>query len=263
MPTRPALSREAPRPASSTLGDAPPQRVVSAPAGHKGGVDLLLLADTHVPRRARDLPDELWSAIRAADAVLHAGDWVELSLLDRIEQEARAVVGCYGNNDGPPLRERLAEVAFAQLGGLRFGVVHETGAAVGREARVDAAHPGLDVLVFGHSHIPWDSVTPGGLRILNPGSPTDRRRQPTATYLTARAAGGRLEEVELHHLPQRPTRPRVRSGRAAAARSAESRTGSAAGSGRTGAAAGGGGSAAAPEPSAGTSAPRSGGTTSR
>lgn len=157
-------------------------------------MDLLLLADTHVPRRARDLPDELWSAIRAADAVLHAGDWVELSLLDRIEQEARAVVGCYGNNDGPPLRERLAEVAFAQLGGLRFGVVHETGAAVGREARVDAAHPGLDVLVFGHSHIPWDSVTPGGLRILNPGSPTAAaadRHLPDRQGSRRPAGGGR------------------------------------------------------------------------
>jgi len=229
-------------------------------------VDLLLLADTHIPRRARDLPDEVWSAVRAADAVLHAGDWVDVSLLERIEDAARLLIGCYGNNDGPALHERLPEIAVASLGGVRFGVVHETGAAAGREARVDAAHPGLDVLVFGHSHIPWDSVTPAGMRILNPGSPTDRRRQPTATYLTATAVDGRLEGVELHHLPPRvarPTQPPVRTGRATAARSAGSTTGSAAGSGTTGGAAAGRRWAAAPAPSAGTSGPPSGGTTSR
>ena len=79
----------------------------------------------------------------------------------------------------------------------------ETGAAAGREARMDRAFPGLDVLVFGHSHIPWDSTTPAGLRLLNPGSPTDRRRQPHCTYLTAVADGGRLTDVELVRLPPR------------------------------------------------------------
>ena len=74
------------------------------------------------------------------------------------------------------------------------------GPAQGRERRCDAAYPGVDVLVFGHSHIPWDTVTPAGLRLLNPGSPTDRRRQPTATYLTAEIADGRLSTVDLHAL---------------------------------------------------------------
>ena len=76
--------------------------------------------------------------------------------------------------------------------------MHETGAAAGRDTRADAAYPDTDLLVFGHSHIPWDSVTPGGLRLLNPGSPTDRRRQPVCTYLTARVDAGRLCEVRLH-----------------------------------------------------------------
>lgn len=185
------------------------------PAGHTPRVDLLLIADTHVPCRARDLPDELWSAILAADVVLHAGDWVDVRLLDRMQDAARRLVGCYGNNDGPELRGRLPEVAVAELGGVRIGVTHETGTAAGREARVDSVHPGLDVLAFGHSHIPWDSMTPGGMRILNPGSPTDRRRQPTATYLTARATGGRLGDVLLHHLPPRPSGRALRRGRAA------------------------------------------------
>ncbi len=166
-------------------------------------MDLLLLADTHVPRRARDLSPEVWDAVDAADVVLHAGDWVDVALLDALEARARRVVGCWGNNDGPDLRARLPEVARAELGGVRFAVVHETGQAAGREARCAAAYPDVDVLVFGHSHIPWDTVAPGGLRLLNPGSSTDRRRQPTGTYLTARAEGGSLTDVVLHPVPPR------------------------------------------------------------
>ncbi|MEX5293799.1 metallophosphoesterase [Kocuria sp. CPCC 205268] len=166
-------------------------------------VRLLLLADTHVPRRARDLPRAVWQAVDDADVVLHAGDWMDLATLDRLEQRAARLVGVWGNNDGPELRERLPEVARETLGGVRFGMVHETGAAAGREARMDRAFPGLDVLVFGHSHIPWDSTTLAGMRLLNPGSPTDRRRQPHCTYLTAVAADGRLTDVELVRLPRR------------------------------------------------------------
>lgn len=164
---------------------------------------LLMLADTHVPRRARDLPAAVWDAVDAADVVLHAGDWVEVDLLDRLERRAARLVGCYGNNDGPALRARLPLVAEVELDGLRVAVVHETGAAQGRERRCDALLGGRDLLVFGHSHIPWDSTTPGGMRLLNPGSPTDRRRQPYATYLTAEVRDGALEAVELHRLPPR------------------------------------------------------------
>jgi len=166
-------------------------------------VELLLLADTHVPRRARDLPPVVWDAVDAADVVLHAGDWVDVALLDALEARARRLVACWGNNDGADLRARLPEVARATLGGLRFAVVHETGQAAGREARCAAAYPDADVLVFGHSHIPWDTVAPGGLRLLNPGSPTDRRRQPTGTYVTATAAGGVLRDVVRHAVPPR------------------------------------------------------------
>ncbi|MFE9693370.1 metallophosphoesterase family protein [Micromonospora sp. NPDC005806] len=166
-------------------------------------MELLVVADTHVPKRARDLPAPLWTAIDAADVVLHAGDWVDVSLLDALAARARRLVGVYGNNDGPELRARLPEVARVELAGLRVAVVHETGPKTGREARCAARFPDCDLLVFGHSHIPWDSVAPGGLRLLNPGSPTDRRAQPHATYLTTRVAAGRLDRVELHRLPPR------------------------------------------------------------
>jgi predicted phosphodiesterase len=126
---------------------------------------LVLMADTHLPRRARRLPDELWRAVDEADVVVHAGDWVDVALLDELDARTPRLLGVVGNNDGPELRERLP--------------------------------------VFGHSHIPWDTRAEGGLRLLNPGSPTDRRRQPHCTYLTATAYDGRLEAVTLHRLPPR------------------------------------------------------------
>ncbi|BBZ46430.1 metallophosphoesterase family protein [Mycobacterium parmense] len=161
---------------------------------------LLLIADTHVPNRARDLPAPVWEEIEAADAVVHAGDWVAPELLDELQSRSARLIGCWGNNDGPALRARLPARADATLAGVRFTVVHETGGAAGREARASRLYPDSDVLVFGHSHIPWDTTAPTGLRLLNPGSPTDRRRQPFCTYMTATADGGALRDVVLHRL---------------------------------------------------------------
>lgn len=159
---------------------------------------LLITADTHVPKRARDLPPALWAEIERADVVVHAGDWVSADLLDVLESRAARLIGVFGNNDGPELRARLPAVARADLDGLRLAVVHETGQSAGREQRCAAAFPNTDVLVFGHSHIPWDTSTPTGLRLLNPGSPTDRRRQPYCTWMTAQFAGGTLRDVTIH-----------------------------------------------------------------
>ncbi len=166
---------------------------------------LLLLSDTHVPTRARELPTEVWAAVDAADLVVHAGDWIDVPTLDALEGRARRLVGVHGNNDGPQLRARLPEVAYADVAGVRLAVVHDSGPARGREERCIQAFPDADVLVFGHSHIPWDTTAAGGLRLLNPGSPTDRRRQPACTYLTATALDGRIFDVRLHALPPRQT----------------------------------------------------------
>lgn len=164
---------------------------------------MLLIADTHLPKRARDLPAEVWSAVDDADVVIHAGDWVNLAAFEQLSQRSRRLIACWGNNDGEELRALMSERADVVLGGVRFSVVHETGAATGRERRMAAAYPETDVLVFGHSHIPWDTVADNGLRLLNPGSPTDRRRQPFCTYMTATAEGGALTDVELHRIAPR------------------------------------------------------------
>ncbi|MGT2426644.1 metallophosphoesterase family protein [Amnibacterium kyonggiense] len=143
---------------------------------------LTVLADTHLPKRAKALPAAVLAALDDSDGVVHAGDWVDEAALDLLLARSPRVIGVAGNNDGPELHARLPEVATATIDGVRLAVVHETGAAAAREARAAAAFPDADVLVFGHSHIPWDSVAASGLRLLNPGSPTDRRRQPRCTY---------------------------------------------------------------------------------
>jgi uncharacterized protein len=165
-----------------------------------GRVKLLLLADTHVPHRARDLPAQVWDEVARADVVVHAGDWVTPELFDELTAKSRRLVACWGNNDGPVLRSRLPERADAVVNGLRLTVVHETGSSAGRDARMSGRYPDTDVLVFGHSHIPWDTTTSTGLRLLNPGSPTDRRRQPFCTYMTTSIEDGVLTDVVLHRL---------------------------------------------------------------
>ena len=166
-------------------------------------VSLVLTADTHVPHRSRELPHSLWQAIERADVVVHAGDWVDVALLDEFEARSRRLVAVCGNNDHGALRERLPEVARAEIGGLHVAVVHETGDRSGRETRCAARFPGVDVLVFGHSHIPWDTTAPGGLRLINPGSPTDRRRQPHGSFVTAVVADGELRDVTFVAVPPR------------------------------------------------------------
>lgn len=145
---------------------------------------LLLIADTHLPKRAKRLPDAVLRAIDDADIVVHAGDWVDLATLDLLESRSRVLHGVYGNNDGADLRERLPEIARFTVEQVEVAVVHETGQRQKREERMDEAFPGVDLLVFGHSHIPWDTVAPSGMRLLNPGSPTDRRRQPVCTMMS-------------------------------------------------------------------------------
>ena len=156
---------------------------------------MLLISDTHIPGRARVLPEAVLQAADEADLIVHAGDWVSEGVLDELRRHGD-VLGVWGNNDGADLRARLPEVARREIEGVRFAVIHETGDAKTRERRMPAAFPDTDVLVFGHSHIPWDTSAEG-LRLLNPGSPTDRRRQPHHTYMTLVVDDGALADVQL------------------------------------------------------------------
>jgi putative phosphoesterase len=147
-----------------------------------------VLADTHMPGRARDLPTTAWQIVRSADAVIHAGDVITADLLDRLRRASPDVHAVLGNND-LPLRGRLPERLELDLDGTHVAVVHDSGATEGRRARMRRMFPGARVVVFGHSHTPVCDDD-GDLLLLNPGSPTDRRRQPNFTMATLDCADG-------------------------------------------------------------------------
>jgi putative phosphoesterase len=134
--------------------------------------------------------------LRDADLVLHAGDLCTASVLEELAAYA-PVHAVLGNNDGPDVAAWGApETLELTVGGVRVGMVHDSGPRSGRVDRLRRRFPGCDLVVFGHSHIPMD-VAVDGFRILNPGSPTDRRRQPHGTLAVLEVAGGRLQSVEL------------------------------------------------------------------
>jgi uncharacterized protein len=151
-----------------------------------GSVQVVVLADTHAPRRWRVCPPRVAEHLRTADRILHAGDVCTASVLAELAEYA-PVTAVLGNNDGPDVAEWGApRTAELDLDGLKVSMVHDSGAATGRLTRLRRRFPGADLVVFGHSHIPLDESERGapggpGLRIFNPGSPTDRRRQPNGT----------------------------------------------------------------------------------
>lgn len=175
---------------------------------------ILLLADTHIPARARRLPDAVLRAVDGADIVVHAGDWVDVATLDLIEARSRRFYGVHGNNDGAELRERLPEIARFTVDDLRFAVIHETGPARKREERMDEAFPETDVLVFGHSHIPWDSITPRRHAAAQPRLPD---RSAPAAGLHDDEARGRLRRARGHSHPGEPPESGEFDGRKCAA----------------------------------------------
>ncbi|WP_123742155.1 metallophosphoesterase family protein [Saccharothrix texasensis] len=144
---------------------------------------VVVLSDTHGPRRWKSCPPQVAEHLRHADVILHAGDVCVASVLDELAQYA-PVTAVRGNNDGPDVAEWGApETVELDLAGLRVAMIHDSGQAVGRAARMRRRFPEADLVVFGHSHIPVDVTGEGagGVRVFNPGSPTDRRRQPHGT----------------------------------------------------------------------------------
>ncbi len=153
-----------------------------------------VLADTHRrAERARDLPAAVFDLLAEADVVLHAGDIVEQAVLDVLVEHA-PVHAVLGNND-PSLAGVLPERLEVELAGVRIGMVHDSGQAEGRERRLHRMFPDCDVVVFGHSHIPWNAEGVDGQLLFNPGSPTQRRRQPVATMGRLVLAAGEVVEA--------------------------------------------------------------------
>jgi len=152
---------------------------------------VIVLSDTHAPRRWRSCPPRVAEHLRGADLILHAGDVCIAPVLAELAQYA-PVTAVLGNNDGPDVADwGAAETAALTLDGLRVAMLHDSGPSAGRLARLRRRFPEADLVVFGHSHIPLDE-SGYGLRIFNPGSPTDRRRQPHGTLGVLRIEDGTI-----------------------------------------------------------------------
>jgi uncharacterized protein len=155
-----------------------------------------VLADTHAPRRWRSCPAPVAGWLRGVDVILHAGDVCIPAVLDELAAFAPVRV-VRGNNDGPDVAAWGApDTLELDAGGLRLAMVHDAGPAVGRAARMRRRFPDADLVIFGHSHIPLDESA-AGLRIFNPGSPTDRRRQPRGTIGLLEISAGHLVSAQI------------------------------------------------------------------
>ena len=149
-----------------------------------------VISDTHLPRGARRIPDECLKRLAAADLILHAGDLVSIEALDELEAIGPPVAGVHGNMDSSEVRRRLPAERTVDVDGVQIAMLHDAGPSRGRIERMRARFPDAAAVVFGHSHIPLhQSDSDAGFQIFNPGSPTDRRRQPRHTMGVARVNG--------------------------------------------------------------------------
>jgi putative phosphoesterase len=161
-------------------------------------VIVAVIADTHLPRGTRRIPEPCLDQVRAADLILHAGDVTAASVLAGLERFGPQVHAVRGNMDDATLQDRLPGALVVEAGGLRIGMTHDAGPRAGREERLAQRFPACAAVVYGHTHEPQVARV-GEVWILNPGSPTERRRAPTHTMLVLEVARGtiRPELIEL------------------------------------------------------------------
>jgi len=152
---------------------------------------IAVISDTHLPKGARVLPAACAERLRAADLILHAGDLVSVSFLDELRGLGPPVEAVYGNVDEPALRELLPKERIVEAGEARIGMVHIPGPRAGREERLRARFPGCAAVVYGHTHMPQVERV-DGVWILNPGSPTERRKAPVRSMLELAVSAGTL-----------------------------------------------------------------------
>lgn len=151
---------------------------------------IAIISDTHMPKGARTPPEACRERLRTADRIVHAGDLNTLTVLGELRAIGPPVTAVHGNVDEAAVRAVLPEAATVTLGAHRIAIVHDAGPAKGRLARMRRRFPDVDAVVFGHSHIPLIETAPdGSFSIVNPGSPTERRRAPAHTMALAELDG--------------------------------------------------------------------------
>jgi hypothetical protein len=152
---------------------------------------IALLADTHLPKGSRRLPERCVELLRGADLIVHAGDWSTMAVVERL-RALGPVEGVHGNVDSAEVRAGLPETFSLDVEGAKLAVVHDAGPRAARLARMRRRFPDAAAVVFGHSHIPLHERDSDGFQIFNPGSPTERRRSPRHTMGLARVTGGEV-----------------------------------------------------------------------
>jgi hypothetical protein len=153
---------------------------------------IAVVSDTHLPRGSRVLPAECVERLRTADLILHGGDLTGPAFLDELRALGPPVEAVYGNMDEEAVRAVLPKERVVEAGEGRIGIVHIPGPRAGREERLVRRFPGCDAVVYGHTHVP-ETTRHGDVWILNPGSPTERRRAPVRTMLELEVDGRRIE----------------------------------------------------------------------
>jgi uncharacterized protein len=154
---------------------------------------IAILGDTHLPRGARRLPDACLQLLSRSDLIVHVGDFVAFAVLEELRGLA-PVAAVHGNVDEQALRAELPERLVVEAAGRRLGLVHDPGPARSRFPRLRTRFPDCDVIAFGHTHRP-ELAEYEGTWIVNPGSPTERRRAPSHTMAVVRGPG--IELVDL------------------------------------------------------------------
>ncbi|MTD15239.1 YfcE family phosphodiesterase [Nakamurella sp. YIM 132087] len=158
---------------------------------------IAVLSDTHAPRFWKACPPRVAEQLTDVDLILHAGDVCLPSVLDELAAFA-PVTAVAGNNDGDDVRAWGATESWeGELAGLPVAMIHDSGQKQGRSARMHRRFPATALVIFGHSHIPLDQPDPDGVHLFNPGSPTDKRRQPHGTMGLIEVRDGYLIDTTL------------------------------------------------------------------
>ncbi|MEH3052463.1 MAG: metallophosphoesterase family protein [Patulibacter minatonensis] len=156
-----------------------------------------VISDTHMPKAGRELPARCVELCQGADVILHGGDINDLGTLELIRSWGKPVHAVWGNNCTEEVRAEIPKQLEVELGGVRVGMIHIGGPAARRPERLEERFPGCGLVIFGHSHVPEHHVTAAGTHILNPGSPTERRRAPHCAMAIVELSAGAVASVEL------------------------------------------------------------------
>ncbi|MGP4069035.1 metallophosphoesterase family protein [Halobacillus sp. B29] len=144
---------------------------------------IVVLSDTHMPKKGKSLPGRLVGELPSADAIIHAGDWQTKEVVEELKGYGPPVYGVYGNVDGKDIQSVFPYKQTIELNGFRIGLIHGHGEKKTTEKRAVEEYKGeeVDLIIFGHSHLPLTRYV-NKVMLFNPGSVTDKRKMPYYSF---------------------------------------------------------------------------------